>query len=70
MRERALADRPVDRAERDSGDGISESALRTPDDWVAEIRRLKEAGRIDDANRLTAELRVRFPDYVLPEDLR
>jgi len=70
MRERALADRPVDRAERDSGTGVAESALRAPEDWIAEIRRAKQAGRIDDANRLMAELRVRFPDYVLPEDLR
>lgn len=70
MRERALADRPVDRAERDSGIGGAESALRTPEDWVAEIRRAKQAGRIDEANRLVTELRVRFPDYVLPEDLR
>lgn len=70
MRERALADRPVDRGERDSGTGVAESALRTPEDWVAEIRRMKQAGRIDEVNRLVAELRIRFPDYVLPEDLR
>jgi len=70
MRERALADRPVDRAERDSGTGVAESALRTPEDWVAEIRRVKQAGRVDEANRLVTELRARFPDYVLPEDLR
>jgi hypothetical protein len=70
MRERSLADRPVDRAERDSETGVAESELRTPEDWVAEIRRMKQAGRIADANRLVAELRVRFPDYVLPEDLR
>jgi resuscitation-promoting factor RpfA len=70
MRERALADRPADRADRDSGIGVAESALRTPEDWVAEIRRVKLAGRIDEANRLVMELRVRFPDYALPEDLR
>jgi resuscitation-promoting factor RpfA len=70
LRERALADRPVDRAERDSGTGVADSALRTPEDWVAEIRRVKQAGRNDEANRLLTELRVRFPDYVLPEDLR
>ncbi|NJN40774.1 MAG: hypothetical protein HC807_08155 [Gammaproteobacteria bacterium] len=45
------------------------SSLRTPEDWIAEIRRLKQAGRTDDAKRALAEFRERFPGVRLPEDL-
>jgi hypothetical protein len=69
-RERTLADRPTGRSERDATSGTAQSALQSPDDWLAEIRRLKQAGRIDEANRLLAEFRARFPDHPLPEDLR
>lgn len=69
-RERAFIDRPAGRAERDASAGAAQSALRSPEDWIAEIRRMRQAGRTDDANRLLAEFRERFPDQPLPEDLR
>jgi hypothetical protein len=69
-RERALADRPTGRSERDTASGTARSALQSPDDWLAEIRRLKQAGRTDEASRLLADFRDRFPDHPLPEDLR
>ncbi len=68
-RERALADRPAGRTERDAA-AAAPAALRSPEDWIAEIRRLKEAGRSDDAKRLLVEFRERFPDLPIPEDLR
>lgn len=69
-REGALADRPAGRLERDAATAAAQSPLRSPEDWIAEIRRLKQAGRTEDANRLLAEFRGRFPDHPLPEDLR
>lgn len=42
----------------------------TPEDWVAEIRRLKREGRDAEAATLLTELTKRFPDFVLPDDLR
>jgi len=70
IREGTLADRPAGRLERDAATAAEQSAMRSPEDWIAEIRRLKQAGRTEDANRLLAEFRVRFPDRSLPEDLR
>jgi len=69
-RERALADRPIGRTERDAAVGAAQPVLQSPEEWIAEIRRLKKAGQANDANRLLAEFRDRFPEYPLPEDLR
>ncbi|MCG6873921.1 MAG: hypothetical protein LJE97_02395 [Betaproteobacteria bacterium] len=68
-RERALGDRPTGRTERDAATGVGQPALRSPEDWIAEIRRLKKAGQTEEANRLLAEFRDRFPDHPLPDDL-
>lgn len=69
-RERALADRPAGRTEREAASGAAQALFQTPEEWIMEIRKLKEAGRTDEANRLLAEFRERFTDYPLPEDLR
>lgn len=70
-RERAFGDRPSSRGDRESAAaGAAQPALQSAEDWIAEIRRLKEAGRTDEANRLLAEFRDRFPGRPLPEDLR
>jgi resuscitation-promoting factor RpfA len=69
-RERALGDRPAGRSERDAATGAAQPAPQSPESLIAEIRRLKQSGRTDEANRLLAALRERFPDYPLPEDLR
>jgi len=69
-RERALADRPAARGERDALGAAAPARLQTPDEWLAEIRRLKAAGRTDEANRLLAEFRERYADFPIPEDLR
>jgi len=45
------------------------SQARSPEEWIAEIRRLKTDGREADAAAELAEFRRRYPDYVLPTDL-
>jgi len=61
-RDRELGDRPA-RAMRES------PLARSPEEWIAEIRRLKAQGREADATAELAEFRRRYPDYVLPTDL-
>jgi resuscitation-promoting factor RpfA len=41
-----------------------------PAQWVESIRRLVKEGRIDEARKSLEELRKRYPEFVLPEDLR
>jgi len=69
-RERALADRPTGRTERDAAGGAAQSVLQSPEEWIAEIRRLKKAGQAEEAQRLLGQFRERFRDYPLPADLR
>ena len=49
---------------------IAQLATRPVDAWIEEIRALKRAGRIADANTLRSEFQKRFPDTRLPDDLR
>ena len=69
-RERALSDRPAGRGEREAATGALQQHFLTPEEWLAEIRKLKQAGRTDEANGLLAEFRARYADYPIPEDLR
>ena len=54
--------RRADSAERD--------AARTPEQWIADIRRMRQEGRAADAEASLAEFRKRYPYYALPEDLK
>ncbi|TMH82902.1 MAG: hypothetical protein E6H49_03560 [Betaproteobacteria bacterium] len=47
-----------------------EANERTPEKWLADIRKLKTEGKATDAERELAEFKKRYPDYILPEDLR
>jgi len=38
--------------------------------WLADIRQLKTEGKAIEAERELAEFKKRYPDYILPEDLR
>jgi len=67
-RDRAFADRPV-RMERGAASVSAEQKVRTPEEWLEELRRLKAAGRTDEFVKELAEFRKRFPDYKLPADL-
>jgi hypothetical protein len=44
--------------------------LTAPEGWVEEIRWLKREGRDAEAAVWLTELKARFPDYALPDDLR
>ena len=42
-------------------------ADQSPERWLERIAELRRAGRDDEADRLLAEFRRRFPDYRIPE---
>jgi len=67
-RDRAFADRPG-RMERGAASISAEQKVRTPEEWLEELRRLKASGRTDEFVKELAEFRKRFPDYKLPTDL-
>jgi len=48
----------------------AKTSERSPQTWVEDIRKLMAAGRSEEAGQEIAELKKRYPDYVLPEDLR
>jgi hypothetical protein len=48
---------------------IAEQKVRTPEEWVEDLRRLKAQRRDDDFARELAEFRKRYPDFKLPADL-
>jgi len=47
-----------------------EAKERTPEKWLEDIRKLRTEGKATEAERELAEFRKRYPDYILPEDLR
>ena len=49
---------------------VSEAKERTPEKWLADIRKLKTEGKATEAERDLAEFKKRYPDYILPDDLR
>jgi len=49
---------------------VSEAKERTPEKWLADIRKLKTEGKAIEVERELAEFKKRYPDYILPEDLR
>jgi len=49
---------------------VSEARERTPEKWLEDIRKLRTEGKATEVERELAEFRKRYPDYILPEDLR
>jgi hypothetical protein len=45
-------------------------AERTPQAWIDEIRKMMKEGKSEEAGEEIAKFKKRYPDYVLPEDLR
>ena len=43
---------------------------RTPQAWLDDIRKLKAEGKPEEAGAELTKFKSRYPDYVLPEDLR
>jgi hypothetical protein len=49
---------------------VSEAKERTPEKWLEDIRKLRTEGKTAEAERELGEFKKRYPDYILPEDLR
>ena len=49
---------------------VAEKADRSPEQWLAEIRELKQAGKMAEAEASLVEFRKRYPQHSLPEDLK
>ena len=49
---------------------VAVSEAKEREKWLADIRKLKTEGKATDAERELAEFKKRYPDYILPEDLR
>jgi hypothetical protein len=48
----------------------AKTAERSPQSWIEDIRKLMKEGKSEEAGAQIAELKKRYPDYALPEDLR
>ena len=48
----------------------AEKADRSPEQWLAEIRKLKQAGKTAEAETSLVEFRKRYPQHSVPEDLK
>jgi hypothetical protein len=74
-RERATQERPSrtsrDEAITDGGRSAAKASvqLRSPGEWLEDIRRLRAEGRLADADEVLAAFRRAYPDYPLPADL-
>jgi len=49
---------------------VAVSEAKEREKWLADIRKLKTDGKASEAERELAEFKKRYPDYILPEDLR
>lgn len=66
MLERAV---PMAKSQRGAASN-ADQAPRSPESWLAEIRRLRAAGREAEAREQLERFRQAYPDFVLPADLR
>ena len=48
----------------------AETDQRSSERWLDEIRRLRREGRLQEADASLAEFKRRYPQYVLPDDLK
>jgi hypothetical protein len=53
-----------------TADRAAAKTERTPQAWIEDIRKLMKEGMSEEAGGELAEFKKRYPDYVLPEDLR
>jgi hypothetical protein len=47
----------------------TEAAIRKPATWLADIRKLRDQGKIDEARAALVEFRKKYPKWVIPTDL-
>jgi len=60
----------MERAARGSVNSSADQAQRSPEAWLAEIRRLRTEGREAEAREQLERFRQTYPDFVMPADLR
>jgi hypothetical protein len=53
-----------------SREDVASVAPKPPEAWLAEIRSLRQRGKVAEAERGLREFRAAYPDYPLPEDFR
>lgn len=53
-----------------SAGSAAKGAERPPQAWIEDIRKLMKEGKSEEAGGQLADFKKRYPDYVLPEDLR
>lgn len=63
------ADRALS-AESAAQSAQSERTEQSPEPWLAEIRALRQQGRIAEAEESLSQFRKRYPKFLLPEDMR
>lgn len=49
---------------------MAERNLRSPEQWLADIRKLKQDGKLAEAEASLAEFKKSYPQFPLPEDLK
>ncbi|MGH8708896.1 MAG: hypothetical protein ACREVD_12665, partial [Burkholderiales bacterium] len=50
--------------------GKISAAPEAPEQWLERIAKLREAGKVREADASFAEFRKRYPDYRIPEKMR
>ncbi|MCB1892603.1 MAG: hypothetical protein KDF48_10305, partial [Rhodocyclaceae bacterium] len=51
-------------------EAVGAAPARTPEQWLEDIRRLKQQGKDKEAAEALADFRKAYPDFRLPDDLR
>lgn len=47
----------------------SSNKVLDPEEWIKRIRKLKQEGKVEDANRELAEFKKRYPNFPIPKDI-
>lgn len=53
-----------------SGMGTSDERVLPAEEWIKRIRKLVQENKMEEARKELAEFRKKYPDYVLPKDLK
>ena len=53
-----------------AGRATPKASERTPQAWIEDIRKLVTEGKLAQADRELVDFKKRYPDFILPEDLR
>lgn len=67
--QRLRGEKSTDASAADKATGAGK-ARRMPEEWVIEIRSLRRAGRESDAQAALGQLKLAYPDFPIPDDLK